>query len=53
MADGTHAGDLAVLDDRDTGRVVATVFQLLEPRDQEVATGARADVSDDSTHEGE
>ena len=53
VADRAHAVDLAVLEHRDAGRVIAAVLELLEPGDQQVAAGAPADVSDDSAHRGE
>ena len=50
VADRAHAVDLAVVDDRDPGRVIAAVLELLESGDQQVEAGAPADVSDDSAH---
>ena len=50
VADRADAVDPAVLDHRDAGRVIATVLELLEAGDQEVAAGASAHVSDDSAH---
>ena len=52
VADRTNAVDLAVLDHRDPGRVIAAVLELLESGDQQVATRPPPDISDDSTHRG-
>ena len=51
VADRAHGVDLAVREQRDAGRVVAAVLELLEPGDQQIAARALADVSDDSAHE--
>jgi hypothetical protein len=39
-----------ILEQRDSGRVVAPVLQLLEPGDQQVSAWTPAYVSDDPTH---
>ena len=53
VADRVHALDLAVLDHREAGRVIAAVFELFQPGEQQLLAGATAHVSDDSAHEGE
>ena len=50
VADRAHGLDLAVVEQREAGRVIAAVLELLEPGDQEVAAGALAYISDDSAH---
>ena len=52
VADRTHRVDSTVLEQRDAGRVVAAVLQLLESGDQQVPAGAPAHISDDSAHGG-
>jgi hypothetical protein len=53
VADGVHALDLAVLDQREAGRVIAAVFELFQPREQQLLAGPTTHVSDDSAHKGE
>ena len=38
---------------REAGRVIAAVFELFQPGEQQLLAGAAAHVSDDSAHEGE
>ena len=50
VADRAHRFDPPLLEQRDAGRVVAAVLELLEPADQQIPAGTRTDVSDDSAH---
>jgi hypothetical protein len=50
IADGAHIVDLAVLPQREPGRVVTAVLEALETLEQKVLTGSLPDVSDDPAH---
>ena len=51
VADGVHAADRPVRDEREPCGVVAAVLQALKALEQEVAAFARPDVSDDPAHD--
>ena len=53
VADRVDALDLAVREHGEAGRVIAPVFELFQPREQQLLAGPRAHVSDDAAHEGE
>ena len=50
VAHGPHGIDPPVLEQRDAGRVIASVLELLEPGHQQVPARALAHISDDSAH---
>ena len=50
VADRAHRVDPAAVEHRDPGAVVAAVFELLEPREQQRASLSGSDVADDAAH---
>jgi len=51
VADGAHAVDAVIRDHRNAGRVIASVFELLQPGNQQIPARSVTYISDDAAHE--